>query len=82
MIEMTETMDYLFGPIGREYCMYFYFLSILAFVLFVLSAAVIVNLVVKGKKFDTMNSFIMLFQPFLLYFVNRIFYSMCVNSLV
>jgi hypothetical protein len=82
MIEMTETMDYLFGPIGREYCMYFYFLSILAFVLFVLSAAVIVNLAVKGKKFDAMNSFIMLFQPFLLYFVNRIFYSMCVNSLV
>ena len=79
---MTEIMNYLFSPIGKEWCMYFYFLSIFAFVLFVIAILSLLGLLMKGRKVDGFTSFFMVFQPFLLYFVNRIFYSMCVNSMV
>lgn len=79
---MNEIMDYLFGPIGREYCLYFYFLSVFAFVMFVITLLSIVMLAMKGKtKFSMLESVLVVFQPLLLYFVNRIFYSMCVNAL-
>lgn len=79
---MTEVMNYLFSPIGKEWCMYFYFLSIFAFILFVIAVLSCLGLVMKGRKISGTTSFLMIFQPFLLYFVNRIFYSMCVNSVV
>ena len=77
---MSEIMDYLFGPVGKEYCMYFYFLSVFAFVLFVISTLSVVMLSMKGKMKNMLHAFLLVFQPFLLYFVNRLFYSMCVNS--
>ena len=79
---MNEMMNYLFGPVGKEYCMYFYFLSVFAFILFILSTVSVVMLTMKGKMKDLLTSFLLVFQPFLLYFVNRLFYSMCVNSVV
>jgi hypothetical protein len=79
---MTEIMNYLFSPVGKEWCMYFYFLSIFAFVFFVIAVLSLLGLLMKGRKVDGFTSFFMVFQPFLLYFVNRIFYSMCVNSMV
>ncbi len=74
-------MDYLFGPIGKEYCMYFYFLSVFAYILFIMALVSVMMMAMKGKVKNMLNAFIVVFQPFLLYFVNRMFYSMCVNSL-
>lgn len=74
-------MDYLFGPIGKEYCMYFYFLSIFAYILFIMALVSVMMMAMKGKVKNMLNAFLVVFQPFLLYFVNRMFYSMCVNSL-
>ena len=74
-------MDYLFGPIGKEYCMYFYFLSVFAYILFIMALVSVMMMAMKGKVKNMLNAFIVVFQPFLLYFVNRIFYSVCVNSL-
>tara|TARA_Y100000992_G_scaffold284406_1_gene234514 strand:+ start:40 stop:279 length:240 start_codon:yes stop_codon:yes gene_type:complete len=78
---MNEVMDYLFGPIGKEYCMYFYFLSVFAYILFIMALVSVMMMAMKGKVKNMLNAFIVVFQPFLLYFVNRMFYSMCVNSL-
>jgi hypothetical protein len=78
---MNEMMDYLFGPIGKEYCMYFYFLSIFAYILFIMALVSVMMMAMKGKVKNMLNAFLVVFQPFLLYFVNRMFYSMCVNSL-
>ena len=78
---MNEVMDYLFGPIGKEYCMYFYFLSVFAYILFIMALVSGMMMAMKGKVKNMLNAFIVVFQPFLLYFVNRIFYSICVNSL-
>ena len=77
---MTEVMNYLFSPIGKEWCMYFYFLSVFAFILFAIAVLSSLGLFMKGQKVSGTTSFLMIFQPFVLYFVNRIFYSMCVNS--
>lgn len=74
-------MDYLFGPIGKEWCMYFYFLSIFAYILFVMAVVSVMMMAMKGKVKNMLNASLVVFQPFLLYFVNRMFYSMCVNSL-
>ena len=79
---MNEVMDYLFGAIGKECCMYFYFLSVLAFIAFIIALVSVVRIMTTGKKMAGSTAFMLIFQPFLVYFVNRIFYSMCVNSLV
>lgn len=79
---MNEVMDYLFSPLGKEWCMYFYFLSVLAYVSFVVAVVfVIFSLVKKGRTMTFLTGFTVIFHPFLLYFVNRMFYSICVNSL-
>ena len=78
---MTEVMNYLFSPVGKEWCMYFYFLSVFAFVFFAIAVLSLFRIIhERTAKLDGSTSFLMIFQPFLLYFVNRIFYSMCVNS--
>ena len=75
-------MDYLFSPLGKEWCMYFYFLSVLAYVSFVVAVVfVIFSLVKKGRNMTFLTGFTVIFHQFLLYFVNRMFYSICVNSL-
>ena len=33
---MSSSMNNLFGPLGREYCVWFYYLSVLGFILLVL----------------------------------------------
>lgn len=68
----------LFTPLGREYCAYFYWLTVLAFIF--LLVALYRGLVVLFKgKFNVMNFVLSLLAPFLLYFNNRLLYSMCVQ---
>jgi hypothetical protein len=78
-------MDAYFGPLGKEYCVYFYVLSIIFGVTFVLSAISIGSFIVMhGKKVDSMfvaNSFLILFNTFLAYLSNRLLNTMCVKTL-
>jgi hypothetical protein len=78
---MNGLIDKLFGPLGKEYCNWFYFLSIFSFIMFVLALLTALSLAVSKKTKNYTVLFIAVFQPFLLYFVNRLFYSMCVNSI-
>ena len=82
---MDNFMNEYFGPLGKEYCTYFYVLSIIFGVTFVLSAISIASFIVlHHKKVDAMfivNSFFILFNSFLAYLVNRIMNTMCVKSL-
>jgi len=66
----------LFAPLGREYCAYFYWLTVLAFVLFFLALFDTAMRVIKGKA-KLLNGLVALLAPFLLYFNNRLLYSMC-----
>jgi hypothetical protein len=80
---MSDFMETVFGPLSGEYCYYFYFLSIFMFFWFMVAliggfAAGIVQrkgfmffLAVAGGSLTYL----------LLYFVNRLMYSVCSKAL-
>jgi hypothetical protein len=72
-------IDYLFGPLDSEYCLYFYVLSILAFVSFLMIIIGSVIMTLQGKM-DSKVAVTMLFTAlmyFVSYFQSRLLYSMC-----
>ena len=68
----------VFSPLGREYCAYFYWLTVFAFILFFLALVDTVVRVVKGRA-RLLNGTLALLAPFLFYFNNRLLYTMCVR---
>jgi hypothetical protein len=76
-------MNYYFGPLPREYCVYFYVLSIIFGVIFVLSfISIIAFIIMHFKKVNTMflaNALLVLFNTFLAYLANRLLHTMCVK---
>ena len=81
---MAAFMDKYFGPLPREYCVYFYALSIIFGLIFVFSVMSIAFFIVMHfKKVNTMfiiNSALVLFNTFLAYIANRLLHTMCVKS--
>ncbi len=71
----------LFTPISKKYCDYFYILSIIFFVLFVAAAVVGIMSLFDKKGMKLVDVLILVTQPLILYFINRLYYSMCVGSL-
>lgn len=67
-----------FDPLGKEYCAYFYWLAVISFVFFLLALVDAVARLLKGK-INLLTVVVSLFGPFLLYFNNRLMYSMCVR---
>ena len=80
---MNEFMDSYFGPLGKEWCLYFYVLSIFFFVAYILAIiGVIGGFVMKRKKIDALfvaNGMALIFNTLLAYFVNRLLNTMCIN---
>ena len=68
----------LFSPLSKEYCLYFYALTVLSFILLALSGGTVVYYLIEGKA-DFMTGLLSLLGPALLYFNNRLLYSMCVH---
>ena len=75
---MASLVDNLFSPLGKEYCVYFYWLSVIAFIFLLLVLYNSLIALLKGK-FNVLYFVISLFGPGLMYFNNRLLYSMCVN---
>jgi hypothetical protein len=73
---MTDLRSSLFSPLDRNYCLYFYYLSVFAFIFLLLTCLNGVYLALKGKA-DIGMVLLSLAGPFLLYFNNRLLYSMC-----
>jgi hypothetical protein len=75
---MSSLAHDLFSPLGKEYCVYFYFLTVLSFISFFIVIIHGVHSIInrKGKVFDVL---VRLIAPFLLYFNNRLLYGMCVH---
>ena len=82
---MDSFMNTYFGPLGEEYCVYFYALSIffgIAFVLTVIS--VITYALTHFNKINMsflIHTFFLLLNSFLAYLVNRLLHTMCMKSL-
>lgn len=73
----------VFGPLSKKYCMYFYYLSVLGYILFILAILSALYLFMTTKQ--SMAFLVqMLFASLgygIFYFQNRLLYSMCNNSL-
>jgi len=69
----------LFSPLPKDYCLYFYYLSVIGFILFTLAIVSGVAFgIMKRKGFGYYVSVVAAsIVYFLLYFVNRLLFSMC-----
>lgn len=75
-----NTLDTFFGTYSREYCMFFYYLMVFAFILMVVAAFQSFYLLFQGE-IGVGVAFINFIGPFIMYFNNRLLYSMCQGSL-
>lgn len=80
MLEQINVQS-LFSPLTKESCNYFYFVSVISFIVFAVNALSFGHSFIFKKKTKLLPLNIMLITPFLGYFVNRLLYSMCANSL-
>lgn len=70
----------LFSTYGREYCNYFYVLMVISLIYIGLVIVTTIYLIFK-KKLKVYEGLLGLTMPFLMYFTNRLSYSMCMGSL-
>ena len=80
---MSDFMDTVFGPLSGEYCYYFYFLSILTFFIFLMVIVGGLYTGLSGGKGLTFYASVVggSLAYFIVYFVNRLMYSICKKSL-
>ncbi len=69
----------LFGPLGKEACIYFYALQVATFFLLVLSCISVLHGLFTVKNYNMFAGIIAVFNSFIVYFINRLLYSMCVH---
>lgn len=80
-------MDFsaIYGPLDKQACVYFSFLTILFFIILVATLLFELFFIVKNykniNKNNIINGILVLFNIFLAYFVNRLLYNMCSRSL-
>lgn len=80
---MSSTIDSLFGPLGKNYCIYFYILSVFGLIaaLILLISSLVIGIVNKKDPTFFLQSFMMVLAYALIYFQNRLLYNMCSSSL-
>jgi hypothetical protein len=79
---MSSTLDYLYGPLSKKYCLFFYYLSVIGFVLLVFVVSfTIYSSFSKKLPYHFYASMFSLFVIYgISYFQNRLLYSMCSAS--
>lgn len=80
---MNNLTEYFFGPLSKDYCIYFYFLTVYFFittVMFVISSLYFGITKKKGLSFYV-TSLLTTFGIGLIYFQNRLLHSMCVGKM-
>ena len=79
-------MDKLFGPLGKEWCVYFYILSIVAYVAFILAVFGLGGyLVARYNKLNSNHIFnlvVIIVNTFFVYIGQRLMHTMCIKSLL
>ena len=75
----------LFGPLSKESCNYFYFFAVAGFIMMIVFILfTLVALVRYYKRIDTIKAIhliTMIMNSFLVYFSNRLLYTMCMKVL-
>ena len=81
---MSGFYQTFFGPLDKTACYYFYFLSVLFFTLLI--GVLIKELMFAFTHYKSLNAYtivkgiIILLNVFFAYFVNRLMFTMCTNS--
>jgi Kef-type K+ transport system membrane component KefB len=79
-------MDKLFGPLGKEWCVYFYILSIVAYVAFILAVFGLGGyLIARFNKLNSNHVFnlvVIIVNTFFVYIGQRLMHTMCIRSLL
>lgn len=82
---MSDFMTTYFGPLDKQSCVYFLFLSMIFFAMLVFTLVAEALYVIKHFKELNLRVFtsgvLLLFNSFIAYFVNRLLYTMCSKSL-
>ena len=80
---MTNLNDQLFGPLGKDYCLYFYFLSLIGFILliFLIISTLFIGITKRKDSTFYLQMLMISFGYIIFYFQNRLLNSMCSNSL-
>ena len=82
---MSDFMTTYFGPLDKQSCIYFLFLSMIFFAVLIFTMIGEALYVIKHFKelnFRVVTSgVLLLFNSFIAYFVNRLLYTMCYKSL-
>lgn len=78
---MDNLNDLFFSPLGREYCVYFKYIMYLSFFMLVLTVFNIISRVLNaGKKKVRYDLYLVsIAHATLIYFINRLMYSICVK---
>lgn len=83
---MSNMLSGYFDPLDKSSCIYFLIISILFFVgliIVILNELYYVAMNLNKLNFRLISAgFIIIFNIFIAYFVNRLLYTMCVKSLV
>lgn len=78
MLQLRDLKSDFFSPLSKEFCLYFYILMVLSFILLATSVGTVVYTIIKGKA-SFVDGVVSLLGPSLLYLNNRLLYTMCVN---
>jgi hypothetical protein len=85
MNDMKNFHDMFFGPLGKEWCLYYYILLVFAFIGLVMTIFSAVVSLVNAKKLTMSgflkNSIVPVITSTILYFLARMIYSICINAL-
>lgn len=77
----AESFNDFFSPLGKEYCTYFYVLSVLGFVIFwvLLISGLYMGISQKKGSSFYFKIIMMSLSYAIIYFQNRLLHSMCVR---
>ena len=82
---MSDFMTTYFGPLDKQSCIYFLFLSMIFFAILIFTIIAEALFIIKRYKELDFRVFtsgvLLLFNVFIAYFVNRLLYTMCSKSL-
>jgi hypothetical protein len=80
---MSGIIENLFSPLGKEYCIWFYFLSVFAILALIIFSVYVVYKGITTKKdlWYYLGALPLAFMYLFSYLQNRILYSMCSGTM-
>jgi hypothetical protein len=85
MNELKRFHDLFFSPLGKEWCLYYYILLVIAFLGFVMTVFAALSSVFSAKKFTAAgfvkNTLAPILTSLIVYFLSRLTYSICAGAL-